>query len=156
MKAFIGNFPKDGKGKRKIEVEVHSWDLQNIDHTIAIVVLPLLKYLRKNAQSAPEVDLEDVPPGLRSVKIIKKNNIEINKNYFGRWKYVLDEMIWAFQQISSRKCYSMKYAMSSSPPLRIVSSNIFLNKQKMKRTRNGLRLFSKYYMDLWEIKKGSI
>jgi len=86
---------------RKVEVRIDYYDTYSMDHTLALIILPMLKQLKTNISGAPNVDDKDVPKELRSTSAPEKENEwDIDNNHFKRWDYVLDEMIWAFEQLN--------------------------------------------------------
>jgi hypothetical protein len=73
MKISIGKYPKkDGEQKKSIRID--PWDTWSMDHTLADIILPMLKQLRKTQHGAPCTDDEDVPEHLRSTKAKPKKN----------------------------------------------------------------------------------
>ena len=52
MKVNIRNFNK-GPKERKIDVKVERWDTYSMDHTAALVILPLLLQLRQSKMGVP-------------------------------------------------------------------------------------------------------
>ena len=101
-----------------------------MDVTLSYIILPMLKQLKETKHSAAEVDDKDVPKKLRSTSATKKESEwEIDSNWFARWDWVLDEMIWAF---------SLHLEEDSWP------------EKHNKRMQNGFRLFGKYYQNLWD------
>lgn len=42
MKAYIGRYPKGDK-ERKISIRIDPWDVWNMDHTLALIIVPMLK-----------------------------------------------------------------------------------------------------------------
>jgi hypothetical protein len=95
MKVNIGDYP-DNDEERVVEVHIDDFDVWSFDHTLALIILPALKMLKVVKNGAPFVDNEDVPEHLRS-EVKDDDGTEVN--FFNRWDYVLDEMIWAFQEI---------------------------------------------------------
>ena len=112
MKVKIGSYPKwrfyhrlyDWFGyapKQKTKIRIDRYDTWSMDHTLAPIILPMLVQLRATKHGAPMVDMKDVPQELRATK---KQLDAYNKNgdsdpkFFERWDWVLDEMIWAFEQ----------------------------------------------------------
>lgn len=92
----------DSKKKRKISVRIDPWDTWNAYHTLALVILPTLIQLRNTKHGSPWVDDEDVPEGqgLRSTEAPPVTHQgEWDDNVHKRWEWVIDEMIWAFEQI---------------------------------------------------------
>lgn len=133
------------KREQKISVKIDRWDTWSMDHTLAHIVLPMLVQLKRTKHGAPVVDNDDVPEELRmSDKWYEEKysvNGETDENFFKRWDYVLDEMIWAFNE----KCrddwrgdyYYNKWDMDGY-------------NAHQERISNGFRLFGKYYESLWD------
>ena len=117
-------------------VKIDKWDTWNMDGTLAQIIVPMLKQLKATTHGAPYVDDADVPEELRSTSAPpKKSKWDVDDNHFKRWEYVLDEMIFAFEQ--SIDGYEIKY--------REPGYAAFVD-----RIKNGHRLFGKYYISLWD------
>ena len=54
------------KRHRKIKVRIDNYDVWGADHTMALVIHPILKLLQESKHGAPLVDDEDVPEELKS------------------------------------------------------------------------------------------
>jgi len=54
----------ESKKKRTIKVHIDRWDTWGMDHTLAHIILPMLKQLKASKHGAPNVDDEDVPEHL--------------------------------------------------------------------------------------------
>lgn len=126
-------------GKKVKYVHIDEWDTWNMDSTLAHIILPMLKQLKETKQGAPAVELEDVPerlhPSNEQISIIFEG--ETDDNYFKRWDYVLDEMIWAFQ-----------WPADGRDVLVYVPDEDY--QEYSERLSNGFRLFGKYYQSLWD------
>ena len=126
----------DSKRSRKIKIKIDKYDTWSMDSTLAHIILPMLKQLKETKHGAPHVDDKDVPKELRSTSAPpKKNNWDVDANHFKRWDWVLDEMIWSFEQKLSDELlddYASEY------------------KTHYKRLNNGFKLFGKYYQSLWD------
>ena len=99
MKVELGPYPEDDS-KRLVDVRIDNYDTWNMDHTLALIILPMLKQLKAKKHGAPNVDNEDVPQHLRMPKEWLESNYNVNGEtdvcFFDRWEWVIDEMIWAF------------------------------------------------------------
>jgi hypothetical protein len=85
--------------KRKEKIVIHNYDTWSMDNTLALIILPMLKQLKEDKHGAPLVDDKDVPKELRSTSAPKKKNEwDTDDNHFKRWDWVINEMIWAFEQ----------------------------------------------------------
>ena len=107
MKVYLGRYTTNKKVKgewiegkpRKIRVRIDKWDTWSMDHTLAYIVLPMLKQLKETKHGAPNTDDNDVPRELQSSAAPKPEcEYDVDENHFKRWDYILDEMIWSFEQ----------------------------------------------------------
>ena len=147
-------------------IKIDPWDAWSLEHTLSPIILPILKELKKNKHGAPFIDDEDVPPKLRANRSVYKGNADpalhkinddIDKKFFKRFDYVLDEMIWTFEQLSmddhDGKFYnfieSNKEKDLNKSISKIKVDRVGLRKHN-ERIDNGLRLFGKYYRGLWD------
>ena len=90
----------DERKHRKIEVRIDRYDTWSTDHTLALIIVPILKQLRDNKRGSAFIDDEDVPDELKSTSAPPKEyEWDVDANFEKRWDWVLDEMIWAFSQI---------------------------------------------------------
>ena len=91
-------------------VKIDRYDTWSMDHTLADIILPMLKQLRDTKHGSPMVDAEDVPEELRMVgyeggssqlQFEFENNEQYEKDSWEithrRWEWVLNEMIFAFE-----------------------------------------------------------
>lgn len=160
----------------KIEyVKIDRWDTWSMDHTLALIIVPMLKQLKKTTHGAPVVDDEDVPDHLRSTAAPpKENEWDTDGNHFKRWDWVLDEMIFAFDSKNSdwqEQFYSgnsdivwkpvdkdgnevlkedAKFFQMMSGPRNTFKVDREGMDAYQKRISNGFRLFGKYYEGLWD------
>jgi hypothetical protein len=143
-------------------VKLDRWDTWSMDHTLALIALPMLRQLRETKHGAPFVDDEDVPLSLKSTSAPpKENEWDTDDNHFRRWDYVLDEMIWAFEQkvrdddesefFDHSECGDIKEFVKD-PNSHLAKSKVDWDglKQHQERRANGFRLFGKYYQNLWD------
>ena len=90
------------KKHRKVKIHIDPWDTWNMDSTLSMIVLPMLKQLKATKHGAPWTDDEDVPDGLglRSTEAPpKKDEWDTDTNHFKRWDWIMYEMIWTFEQL---------------------------------------------------------
>jgi hypothetical protein len=156
----------DEKKKRIEYVHIDKYDTWSMDSTLAPIILPLLKQLQATKHGAPHVDDEDVPEIWRSTNAPEKeHDYDVDEFHFQRWDYILDEMIWAFEQYTGEwenQFYTGTIDISTeedeeSGHLKMVHgpnhTSVFDSEGYMKhldRIKNGFRLFGKYYMALWD------
>lgn len=145
--------------KQKVKIQIDDWDIWNMDATLALIILPMLKQLRKHKQGSPMVDDEDVPEelGIRSTNFPNANaNVFSDDGVHERWKWVLDEMIWAFEQMNndSDSAFFEHSEKNDSYGIEETLSAIKYDREAhdkhSKRVSNGTRLFGKYYQGLWD------
>jgi hypothetical protein len=74
----------------------------SMDHTLAHIIVPMLKQLQDTKHGAPVVDNDDVPEELRMPEDWYEGKYKVDgstdTHFFDRWDWVLEEMIWAFEQ----------------------------------------------------------
>ena len=147
-------------------IKIDPWDAWSLEHTLSPIILPILKELKRVKHGAPFIADEDVPPKLRANRGVYKGNADpalhkinddVDSKFFRRFDYILDEMIWTFEQLSmddhegkfydhteSRKEKDLNKSVS-----KIKVDRVGLRKHN-ERIDNGLRLFGKYYRALWD------
>jgi hypothetical protein len=146
-------------------VKIDPWDTWCMDSTLTPIILPMLKQLKKHKHGAPHVDNEDVPPNLRDKRKVQPKNGETDKNYFKRWDYVMDQMIWSFTELSKDdwaapfwtgkvdnkwvKLHDGNYELKHGPKHTLKFDKKGHDKH-WARIQNGLNLFGKYYTALWD------
>ena len=157
----------DSKKKRTIKVHIDRWDTWSMDNTLAYIVLPMLKQLKETKHGAPYVDPKDVPKELQPKKQTKKqkDNGETDSTHFERWDWVLDEMIFAFENKvnddwesefekgeSDIQWKKLEGGMSEMVhgPKHTREYDWEGRKKYQERISNGFRLFGKYYESLWD------
>ena len=98
----------ESKRKRNIKIKIDRWDTWSMDHTLALIALPMLKQLKATKHGSPFVDLEDVPEEMRGTEtdewdsqtcfdFYNDSSDKIGQDVHTRWAWVLDEMIFAFE-----------------------------------------------------------
>ena len=166
--------------KRKISVHIDPHDTWGMDTTLAHIILPMLKQLKTTKHGSPWVDDEDVPHLIKKKKRGKKKSDEEEDQHADaheRWDWVMDEMIWTFEQIvdpdEGRNNYYIPYEAGEEidrAPFCFTNAEtdetIYLwteeeeremgrydpdlHKKYQERVNRGLRLFGKYYQGLWD------
>lgn len=121
MKVNIGPYPLKKNAKRKVKVEIHDYDLWSADHTMALVIYPIVKAFRDGNHTYGFVDDFDVPFHLQGKEVEQEK---------AKWNWVLNEMVWVFGEYQK---------------------DDFLHKgeEHDARMKEGLRLFGRYYRALW-------
>ena len=160
MYVRLGRYPDDDRNREE-NIVIHNYDTWNMDHTLALIIVPMLKQLKETKHGAPNVDCIDVPMKLqpKQLEVVRyRENGETDENFFKRWDYVLDEMIWAFEQIAEDDNDGQFYDDSGvdydEPDIDVRSRQLKVDREGFdahhKRIENGTRLFGKYYRSLWD------
>lgn len=175
--------------QRKIKVKIHDYDTWGMDHTLGLIILPMLKQLKATKHGSQWVDDVDVPhmvkkkkgkkvdsEGPRNIRALDMGEEEDqHSDIHDRWNWVLDEMIWAFEQVNAEdegrsnyyvpyeegeklqrvywkdsKTGENHYMLTEEEERKIGKYVPELQKAYQKRLSNGLRLFGKYYQGLWD------
>lgn len=153
--------------ERTIKVRIDKYDVWNLGDTLALIALPMLyEFKKQGLHGAPFVADEDVPEYLRSTAAPplteeEQNTGRVDKLWHQRWHWVIDEIIWALEQVNDPDADShFHYDTDPEKP----SNEPGLSIQEMfdrrtfdkdayiqfeDRKRNGLRLFGTYFEGLW-------
>ncbi len=162
--------------KQKISVRIDNYDTWSMDHTLAHIILPMLKQLKETKHGAPNVDDDDVPEELKSSSAPpREDEWDIDGNHFKRWDWVLDEMIFAFEcklndswddEFWTGEWGKSEFVETDEEHLNSLTNKMeklytMVNsgnrtcdweaRQKVQnRITNGFKLFGKYYENLWD------
>ena len=168
------------KKTRKIKIKLDPWDTWNMDTTLSMIILPMLKQLKETKHGSGYVDLEDVPEELRYSETedydsqlcfefyhsddVKKKECDIHTRY----EWLLDELIWTFEQVQPDYDWEDQYSSGDiefmfepcedTPSLsRMVRGpndtykmDYAARDAHAARIQNGYRLFGKYLQTLWD------
>ena len=152
---------------RKVDyVKIDYWDTWSMDSTLSPIILPMLKQLKATKHGSPNVDDEDVPKELHYPKKrkVSKGPHDIQAIDMGedelihkRWNWVMDEMIWAFEQLCNDDHDAQFFDHSEVNRKEGLSdqlSKIKFDKEGYmahnERIQRGLTLFGKYFRALWD------
>jgi hypothetical protein len=161
----------DSKRERNVKIRIDRYDTWGMDSTLAMIILPMLKQLKATKHGSPLVEDGDVPEHLRSTAApAKENEWDIDDNHHKRWDWVMDQMIWSFEQLQPEadweeqfhsgvsdwvtveeehekhgKVYRMVHGPNHTSKFDVEGYNEY-----NKRIDDGLKLFGKYYRGLWD------
>lgn len=124
-------------------VKIDKWDTWSMDSTLSMIILPML------------IQLKAIKHGYPSNLTEKK------------WDYILDEMIWTFEQLNAEDCNDGQFFIEhgeidwtkQEPDERGLievkwKKESVIDWDGMKahynRINKGTRLFGKYYRNLWD------
>ena len=157
--------------KQKVSVRIDPWDTWSMDHTLAHIVLPMLKQLKETKHGGPYVYPEDVPTELRPTKkelTAYTKNGETDSKFFERWDWVMDEMIFAFESKHNDWEEQFQSGEHDVAWIEITEGKLKGHSEMVKspndtyevdwegrkayqeRITNGFKLFGKYYEGLWD------
>ena len=155
-------------------VKIDYYDTWSMDQTLSPIILPMLKQLQATKHGAPFVDDEDVPEGmnLRSTEApTKENEWDTDENHFKRWDWVLEQMIWSFEQLNDdendaqfhtgvhdKKSVACAWDDNGKATMyqMVEGENDTSHfdgdgyKAHYEKIQVGLTLFGKYYRNLWD------
>ena len=136
--------------KRKIKIKLHRYDTWAMDVTLAHIIVPMLEQLRDTKDGSPYIDNMDVPEQWRMDKEEQAicdncrgyadypNELDYNRvenKFHGRYKWVLDEMIWAFGLYIKDGPLDYDEAVAAD---------------QLRRKKHAMYLFGKYFDTLWD------
>ena len=167
MKVYIGRYT-DGKEPRKIDIRIDKWDTWGMDHTLALIILPMLKQLRdtKHGSSGRMPGFQQTSNlGQSSFPFYAEGDDAAWEAGHKQWDEIMEKMIWSFEQVLDDNWEDQYWiekpkidweAMNNDA----VSQELVWKKRGVcdwdarekhqERINEGLRLFGEYYEDLWD------
>lgn len=171
----------ESKRKRKVKIRIDKYDTWNFDSTLSPIILPMLKQLKETKHGSGFVDLEDVPEHLRYTDndedwqwhqpcfdFYKETKEKLDCDIHTRYDWLLDELIWTFEQLQPDCDWEKQYWIESpefdfsvypedegqqTVPVRWLKEGVCDwdgRKKHEERIHNGLILFGKYFKTLWD------
>lgn len=147
-------------------VKIDKYDTWNMDTTLSKIIEPMLKQLQATKHGAPFTEDEDAPEELRSTSApAKENEWDTDGNHFKRWDWIMNEMIWAFEQKNTdweeqyrsgeidiiwKKDEKTGLSQMLTGPKDTYKCDYDAIRIHQARIDNGIRLFGKYYNGLWD------
>lgn len=172
MKINIGNFPENPNEDRVVEIHIDNFDTWNMDGTLAMIILPMLKQLNEHKHGAPGTmpAFEQVSGnnGQRVFDFYEAENDYAWEQGHAQWQVIMDKMIWAFEQIQPDYDWEEQYTIvegeldwdvypedeeKDAIPMRWKKEYVIDwegRAQHAARIQEGLELFGKYYQNLWD------
>lgn len=151
--------------KKRVEfVHIDNYDVWGMDHTLALIIHPMLLKLKAQKHGYGFIDNTDVPKELRSTargaRSGLKNKYDWDNYAEARYSWIMDELIWTFEQLADSEgdtgegkffdhseSNKEKDINKSIQKLKVDRAGLELHR---KRIENGLRLFGKYFRTLWD------
>ena len=167
-KTWVNDFCQwlESKRKRINYIKTDSWDSWSADHTMAMLILPIMKDLKNKKQSYGFILDEDVPEELRSTNSTKNHEYDWDDLSQKRYEWVLDEIIWSLDKVIDEswedqfhtgvidinwvQCKDDSELMQlHKGPNDTHKFDIEGYREYNKRIDNGLRLFGVYFRTFW-------
>jgi hypothetical protein len=177
MKIKINPYPKIGF-RRKVNIKIDNYDTYNMYTTLAQIIYPMLVQLKETKHGVP-ADFAEVGgesyQSQYSFDFYEDHNHELFDERIKLWDEVLDKMIWSFQQLADDNWHDKYYHgeakyefVDTEPMLNPVTGKMEVMHQMVDtnpdehwydsvgvqlhqdRIQEGLDLFAKYYMNLWD------
>lgn len=173
MKVFIGNYPKKINGERKVNIRIDKWDTWNMDHTLALLILPMLKQLKDTRHGAPG----SMPAFNQTSNCYPQLCFDFYKEHDNpawdeghkQWTEIMDKMIWSFEQLLDdnweEQFWTTKPEIDWKDMLEPFKEDEQTREVKWlvkgecdwkaheayaARIQEGLDLFGKHFQDLWD------
>lgn len=177
MKIKINPYPNKGY-RRKVKIQIDRFDTYSMDHTLAMIIYPMLQQLKETKQGVPaafaEVGGADYDQQ-GSFDFYAETHNDMFDESCKKYEEILDKMIWAFQQIADDDWEAQYHhgepkldwvktepmvnplTNKTEPMYQLVDSNPnehWIDFEGMRihqeRIQEGLDLFAKYYCSLWD------
>ena len=145
-------------------VKIDDHDVWSMDHTLGLIILPMLKKLKESKHSSGFVDNSDVPERLKSFNAPRvENEWDTDEFFHDRWGYVLEEMIFAFESLNNDWEDQFQSGVSDwhfnksdnghsemiEGPNHTREYDWLGYRAYEARIQNGFCLFGKYFRNLW-------
>lgn len=157
--------------KRKVKIRIDEYDSWSADHTLALIILPVLKQLKETKHGSSgkieEFAMTSEAGSQYCFDFYAEDDDKAWEAGHKKWDETLDKMIWSFEQILDDNWEDQYWtqkpiidlndypedADSVCKPLRWKQPGICdwdgMQKHQMK-IAEGLELFGKHYRDLWD------
>lgn len=162
MKVRIGNYRGPRAKRPRIEkVVIHPWDTYSAEHTLALVIHPMLIAFRKDVEEkggVPSTFLEPIDVSELSEEEAQKVHDEAHNEATAKWLAAIDEMIWAFEQVKDNYDGEQKFFKEKAPLEEIEDDGAILDNLEVdteglnayyEKIDAGLATFAKHYRSLW-------
>ena len=145
------------------------YDTWSMDSTLSPIILAMLKQLKETKHGFGMIDDEDAPKHLHSIYALPKETWNWDDNAEARYEWVLDEMIWSFEQLCDENAEDkfwivhpkidwkdMNRPFDEGETTREMKWKVRgeLDSEGLKahnqRIERGLTLFGKYFRTLWD------
>ena len=130
----------ESKKERKIKIQLDPYDTWSLDHTLALIIHPMLVQLKATNHGFFMSDPEDAPTIGKGDETDYGHSDSLAEQ---RYNWIMDELIWTFERLAKDDDYELYYTKEHGWDREGKHAS-------NKRIENGLRLFGKYYRGLWD------
>lgn len=174
MKVFLGKYPKKLNAERKTSIRIDPWDTWSMDHTLALIILPMLKQLRATKHGSPG----SMPAFNQTSNQLYQKCFDFYKEEddpaweagHKQWNEIMDKMIWSFEQLLDENWdeqfwitkpeidwddFTSKEGMDENGCKEVKwkvegKCDWEARQRHADRIQEGLELFGKHFQDLWD------
>jgi hypothetical protein len=160
------------RGKRKEKVVIHRYDAWSADHTLALIIAPLLRTVKEDKHGIPGEFLGEEYNTLTSSKEFwdEKDGGPLHiradvlfKEAEKKWDETLDHMIWAFEeyvkddwdeQYWTGEFGDISFEDNGDGTSKMLSSgnrecDLEGRQKHWEKMHNGIKLFAEHFPSLW-------
>lgn len=156
------------KRQRTIKIHIDKYDTWNMDSTLALIIVPMLKQLKATTHGSPMLSYHEQTSN-GSAQYCFPFYAEGDQEAWDRghkeWEIILDKMIWSFEQVNIdweeqfqsgvmdyhfEKIEGTDYRELKHGPLHTYKYDEKGAAEHMNRMQEGFDLFAKYYRNLWD------
>lgn len=156
------------KRERTVKIHIHKYDTWNMDSTLALIIVPMLKQLKATTHGSPMLHYHEQTSNGSSqfcFPFYAEGDKEAWNQGHKEWENILDKMIWSFEQVNTdweeqfqsgvmdyhfEKVEGTDYREMKQGPLHTYKYDHEGAAQHMDRMQEGFDLFAKYYRNLWD------
>lgn len=168
------------KRERTVKIHIHQYDTWNMDTTLALIIVPMLKQLKATTHGSPMLHQHEQTSNGSSqycFPFYAEGDQEAWDQGHKQWEEMLDKMIWSFEQVNinweeqfqsgktdfyfekiegtdqpgwAAKLGHTNYSEMKHGPLHTYKYDHEGAAKHMKRMQEGFDLFGKYYRNLWD------
>jgi hypothetical protein len=155
--------------KQDVKVKIHDYDTWGMDHTLAIIILPMLKQLKATKHGSAYLPVFDQTSNSAQgcFDFYEEGDNAAWEEGAKQWDEIMDKMIWSFEQIQPGFGWEAQYCEvpceldlddypedeeKTSIPVRWKVEGKYDwdgMKKHQARITEGFKLFGEYYQNLW-------
>lgn len=166
---------RNPNAEQKVDIRIDPWDIWNMAETLGDIILPMLKMLRDSKHGSPSEmpafqDDSNHHWPQQCFDFYKEDDKLASERGHNQWEEIMNKMIWSFEQVVDRdrdsKFHSGEHDIHWDPikddqgkvisyemkrgPKDTSRFDFDTYKAYHARIQEGLDLFGKYYMNLWD------